>query len=134
VRLAVTSNTLPDRLGEGRFAAADFLREIEVALRGLRRPTTRTSRFGSWCWWTASTTARSRAGFRGRGGPLFTPQPLAGGYRKKYLRATSRRISLANAGVALLPADPTATRRAPFALGRPATVRQSRQRPSARLG
>jgi cell division protein ZapE len=29
VRLAATSNTLPDRLGEGRFAAEDFLREIQ---------------------------------------------------------------------------------------------------------
>ena len=29
VRLAATSNTLPDRLGEGRFAADDFLREIQ---------------------------------------------------------------------------------------------------------
>jgi cell division protein ZapE len=29
VRLAATSNTLPDRLGEGRFAATDFLREIQ---------------------------------------------------------------------------------------------------------
>jgi cell division protein ZapE len=29
VALAVTSNTLPDRLGEGRFAAQDFLREIQ---------------------------------------------------------------------------------------------------------
>lgn len=29
VRLAVTSNTLPDRLGEDRFAAQDFLREIQ---------------------------------------------------------------------------------------------------------
>lgn len=29
VKLAATSNTLPDRLGEGRFAAADFLREIQ---------------------------------------------------------------------------------------------------------
>lgn len=29
VRLAVTSNTLPDALGEGRFAASDFLREIQ---------------------------------------------------------------------------------------------------------
>ncbi len=29
VRLAATSNTLPDRLGEGRFATADFLREIQ---------------------------------------------------------------------------------------------------------
>ena len=29
VQLAATSNTLPGRLGEGRFAAADFLREIQ---------------------------------------------------------------------------------------------------------
>lgn len=29
VRIAATSNTLPDRLGEGRFAAEDFLREIQ---------------------------------------------------------------------------------------------------------
>ena len=29
VRLAVTSNTLPDQLGEGRFAADDFMREIQ---------------------------------------------------------------------------------------------------------
>nr|WP_235215653.1 cell division protein ZapE [Phaeacidiphilus oryzae] len=29
VRLAATSNTLPDKLGEGRFASADFLREIQ---------------------------------------------------------------------------------------------------------
>jgi cell division protein ZapE len=30
VMLAATSNTLPDRLGEERFAAADFLREIQA--------------------------------------------------------------------------------------------------------
>ena len=30
VRLAATSNTLPDALGEGRFAADDFLREIQA--------------------------------------------------------------------------------------------------------
>jgi len=29
VRIGVTSNTLPDRLGEGRFAADDFIREIQ---------------------------------------------------------------------------------------------------------
>jgi len=29
VRIAATSNTLPDRLGEGRFAADDFVREIQ---------------------------------------------------------------------------------------------------------
>ncbi|MGQ0837867.1 cell division protein ZapE [Actinokineospora sp.] len=30
VRVAATSNTLPDRLGEGRFAAGEFLREIQA--------------------------------------------------------------------------------------------------------
>ncbi|TCP55285.1 cell division protein ZapE [Tamaricihabitans halophyticus] len=30
VRIAATSNTLPDKLGEGRFAAEDFLREIHA--------------------------------------------------------------------------------------------------------
>ena len=30
VHVAATSNTLPDRLGEGRFAAEDFLREIQA--------------------------------------------------------------------------------------------------------
>jgi cell division protein ZapE len=30
VRIAATSNTLPDALGEGRFAAEDFLREIQT--------------------------------------------------------------------------------------------------------
>lgn len=30
VKVAVTSNTLPGRLGEGRFAAQDFLREIQI--------------------------------------------------------------------------------------------------------
>jgi cell division protein ZapE len=30
VRMAATSNTLPDKLGEGRFAATDFLREIQA--------------------------------------------------------------------------------------------------------
>ncbi|WP_345675261.1 cell division protein ZapE [Yinghuangia aomiensis] len=29
VKLAATSNTLPDKLGEGRFAAIDFMREIQ---------------------------------------------------------------------------------------------------------
>ena len=30
VHLAATSNTLPDKLGEGRFAAEDFRREIHA--------------------------------------------------------------------------------------------------------
>ncbi|MGH3465556.1 MAG: cell division protein ZapE [Kribbellaceae bacterium] len=33
VRLAATSNTLPDKLGEGRFQASDFLREIQGLAR-----------------------------------------------------------------------------------------------------
>jgi cell division protein ZapE len=33
VRLAATSNTLPGKLGEGRFATADFLREIQGLAR-----------------------------------------------------------------------------------------------------
>lgn len=33
VRIAATSNTLPDKLGEGRFAAVDFLREIHAMSR-----------------------------------------------------------------------------------------------------
>ncbi|WP_033291630.1 cell division protein ZapE [Amycolatopsis jejuensis] len=33
VRVAATSNTLPDKLGEGRFAAEDFLREIQALSR-----------------------------------------------------------------------------------------------------
>ncbi|WP_298212005.1 cell division protein ZapE [Ferrimicrobium sp.] len=34
--LVVTSNTLPDRLGEGRFGADDFLREIQGLARAFR--------------------------------------------------------------------------------------------------
>ena len=36
VRLAATSNTLPGKLGEGRFATADFLREIQGLLGVVR--------------------------------------------------------------------------------------------------
>ncbi len=34
VRLVATSNTLPDKLGEGRFATADFMREIQGLAAG----------------------------------------------------------------------------------------------------
>ena len=37
VRVAATSNTLPDALGEGRFAADDFLREIQALAAAVRR-------------------------------------------------------------------------------------------------
>jgi cell division protein ZapE len=57
VRLAATSNTLPDRLGEGRFAAEDFLREIQ----GL------STRF--------ETVRVDGPDYRHRGGPV-APTPL----------------------------------------------------------
>jgi cell division protein ZapE len=57
VRLAATSNTLPDRLGEGRFAAEDFLREIQ----GL------ATRF--------DTVRVDGPDYRHRGGPV-APTPL----------------------------------------------------------
>ena len=48
VSLAATSNTLPEQLGEGRFAAQDFLREIQTLARfsrpcGSTAPTTGTA-------------------------------------------------------------------------------------------
>ena len=36
VRVAATSNTLPEKLGEGRFAAEDFLREIQTLSQRFR--------------------------------------------------------------------------------------------------
>ncbi len=181
VRLAATSNTLPGRLGEGRFAAADFLREIHglaarfttVRIDGpdyrrreaaaAPRPASRdelaahlagddgdggcvTDDFGELVE-HLSTLHPSRYGalldgvghlvLRGvrpvddqnaalrlvvlvdrlydrsvpvlaSGVPvdrLFAPELLAGGYRKKYLRATSRLISLATQGAGLMNAD-----------------------------
>ncbi|HZU54771.1 MAG TPA: cell division protein ZapE [Actinocrinis sp.] len=178
VRLAATSNTLPDRLGEGRFAAADFLREIQglaarfvtlrIEGRDYRRReaaaapapaseadiaafldadepgrvvddfgeltdhlgTLHPSRYGALLDGVEAAALRGlrpiddqNAALRlvvlvdrlydrsipvlASGVPvdrLFTPQLLAGGYRKKYLRATSRLVSLASAGAALVPA------------------------------
>lgn len=178
VRLAATSNTLPDRLGAGRFAAADFLREIQslaarfvtvrIEGRDYRRreaaaapapaseadfaaflaadapgrvaddfeelidhlSTLHPSRYGALL---DGVDAAALHGLRpvddqnaalrlvvlidrlydrsipvlASGVPvdrLFTPELLAGGYRKKYLRATSRLVSLASAGAALVPA------------------------------
>ena len=37
VSVAATSNTLPEQLGEGRFAAQDFLREINTLAADFRR-------------------------------------------------------------------------------------------------
>lgn len=178
VRLAATSNTLPDRLGEGRFAAADFLREIQglaarftaVRIEGpdyrrrdgagapAPRPDRELTRYaergGAGCAEDGfddliehiSTLHPSRYGalldgvrsvvlhgmrpiddqnaalrlvvlvdrLYDRSIPVlasgvavdrvFAPELLSGGYRKKYLRATSRLISLARQGEALVGA------------------------------
>ncbi|MDQ1657710.1 MAG: cell division protein ZapE [Cryptosporangiaceae bacterium] len=165
VRIAATSNTLPGRLGEGRFAAQDFLREIQglaarfTAIRvdgpdyrhrdhaGAPDPltgaeVTRTGPGATLDDWDAlvahlATLHPSRYGalldgvsavhlrgvapvpdqsaalrivvladrlydrdipVRASGVPmeaLFAPDMLAGGYRKKYLRAISRLSALA---------------------------------------
>lgn len=176
VQLAATSNTLPDQLGEGRFAAADFLREIQglaarfTAVRiegpdyrrrdGASAPeplddevvrkhawvgpgdrfldefepltahlsTLHPSRYGALLDGVGSLgllglrpVEDQNAALRlvvfvdrlyDRSIPvlasgvaadrLFTPELLAGGYRKKYLRAVSRLISLTRAGAALV--------------------------------
>jgi cell division protein ZapE len=177
VQLAATSNTLPDQLGEGRFAAADFLREIQglaarfTAVRiegrdyrrrdgasapeplqdevvrkhadsGLDRDrflddfgqltahlsTLHPSRYGALLDGVYSLgllglrpVEDQNAALRlvvfvdrlyDRSIPvlasgvaadqLFAPELLAGGYRKKYLRAISRLISLTQAGSALV--------------------------------
>ncbi|GAA1209135.1 cell division protein ZapE [Prauserella alba] len=168
VFVAATSNTLPDKLGEGRFAAEDFLREIQALSskfgvvrvdgpdyrhRGLpeppaalsedalvasaeQRPGATLDEFDALCDHLASLhpSAYGRlvdgvqavhiSGVRAAddqaialrlvaladrlydraipvlvsGGSLdalFTPEMLAGGYRKKYLRAVSRLTALA---------------------------------------
>jgi cell division protein ZapE len=175
VQLAATSNTLPGQLGEGRFAAADFLREIQglsarfTAVRidgrdyrrrdGASAPepldedlvrkhgdrggpgafldgfdelvahlsTLHPSRYGALLDGVSSLgllglrpVEDQNAALRlvvfvdrlydrsipvlasgVRADRLFTPDLLSGGFRKKYLRAISRLISLAKAGTAL---------------------------------
>jgi len=167
VSVAATSNTLPDKLGEGRFAAADFLREIqalaarfevnridgpdfrhrdsppapdplgddELAAHAAAVPSSTLDDFTALCA-HLSTLHPSRYGALVRGVPavhlrdvrpaddqstalrlvvfadrlydcgvpvvvsgapvdaLFSAEMLAGGYRKKYLRATSRLVAL----------------------------------------
>ena len=167
VRIAATSNTLPDALGEGRFAAEDFLREIqalsarfevltiggpdyrhrdrvespralteEEVAAGVDREgglldhfvdvtrhlaTVHPSRFRAMLdgvtaiGWThvrpvsdqtvalrlvvlADRLYDERVPVFASGvplGQLFTPELLAGGYRKKYYRALSRLTALA---------------------------------------
>jgi cell division protein ZapE len=169
VRLAATSNTLPDRLGEDRFAAADFLREInqlaghfdvlriegpDYRHRGTPDPpapvtdaqllaavegaasaavddfvglldhlaTVHPSAYGPLVegidvagWRDVHTIDDQAVALRfvvlvdrlydrgvrvvASGIPLdevFTPDMLQGGYRKKYFRALSRLVALAN--------------------------------------
>ncbi|MFZ0324252.1 MAG: cell division protein ZapE [Actinomycetes bacterium] len=169
VRLAATSNTLPDRLGEQRFAADDFLREIQGLAahfdvlridgddyrhRGppaspmplgddaVRRraaadthatlddfsalmdhlATVHPSRYGALladvsvvCWTSVAPIADQAVALRlvvltdrlydrdvpviASGCPLdevFDADMLRGGYRKKYYRALSRLVALAN--------------------------------------
>jgi cell division protein ZapE len=174
VALAATSNTLPGRLGEGRFAAADFLREIQglsahfetlridgedyrhrglpqappppgedaVTRAAYRLPgaslddfpqllghlaAVHPSRYGALCAGLSAVcltgtcpvpdqaTALRLVVFADRlydrevpvlaaGVPfdrMFSEEMLAGGHRKKYLRAISRLTALARDGQAL---------------------------------
>ena len=167
VSVAATSNTLPEQLGEGRFAAQDFLREIntlakifstvriegpdyrhrdlppappplsdeEVAERAAAEPGATLDDFDALCAHLGSmhpsryltliegVTAVFLTGVHGvddqnvalrlvaltdrlydAGIPvvasgakldtIFSEEMLAGGYRKKYLRATSRLLAL----------------------------------------
>lgn len=175
VSVAATSNTLPDKLGEGRFAAEDFLREIqamaarfevhridgpdfrhrdsppapapvdddELTRRAQQLPGATLDDFDELCAHLSSvhpsrygalvegvravhvhglhpagdqSTALRLVVLADRlydadvpvvvsGAPLdalFTAEMLAGGYRKKYLRATSRLVALSRLG----PAEP----------------------------
>jgi cell division protein ZapE len=169
VSIAATSNTLPEQLGEGRFAAQDFLREIntlaalfttvriegpdyrhralppapqplsddEVTARAQARPGATLDDFDALCTHLATmhpsrylsliegVTAVHLTGVHrlddqsvalrlvsltdrlyDAGIPLvasgakldtvFSEEMLAGGYRKKYLRATSRLLALSS--------------------------------------
>lgn len=172
VSIAATSNTLPEQLGEGRFAAQDFLREIntlasifttvridgpdyrhrglppapqplsdeQVAARAEGTPGSTLDDFDALCGHLATMhPSRYQALIEGvtavhitgvhalddqsvalrlvaltdrlydAGIPVvasgakldtvFSEEMLAGGYRKKYLRATSRLLALTNAGM-----------------------------------
>ena len=171
VSIAATSNTLPEQLGEGRFAAQDFLREIntlaaifstvriegpdyrhrdlppvpeplsddEVAARAAKVPGATLDEFDALCAHLATmhpsryltliegvsavfitgvhpiddqNVALRLVSLTDRlydaGIPvvasgtkldtIFSDEMLAGGFRKKYLRATSRLLALTTAG------------------------------------
>jgi cell division protein ZapE len=174
VSVAATSNTLPEQLGEGRFAAQDFLREIaalakifttvriegpdyrhrglppapeplsddEVAARAAQVPGATLDGFDPLCQHLATmhpsryltliegveavfltgvhaltdqnvalrlVTLTDRLYDAGvpvvasgdKLDTVFSEEMLAGGYRKKYLRATSRLLALTAAGIEL---------------------------------
>ena len=174
VRLAATSNTLPGALGEGRFAAQDFMREIqglaarfqavriegedyrhrglpqaprpldddEVRAAGTSLPGAtlddfpdllthlaqlHPSRYAALIDGVTAACVRAVAPIEDQAAALrfvaladrlydrevpvltsgvpfdavFTPEMLAGGYRKKYFRAVSRLSALAREGQAL---------------------------------
>ncbi|MCB0929299.1 MAG: cell division protein ZapE [Mycolicibacterium insubricum] len=174
VSIAATSNTLPEQLGEGRFAAQDFMREIntlsaifttvriegpdyrhrglppapeplsddEVTARAAAVDAATLDDFDALCAHLATmhpsrylaliegVSAVNITGVHGlddqsvalrlvaltdrlydAGIPvvasgekldtIFSPEMLAGGYRKKYLRATSRLLALTAAGMEL---------------------------------
>ncbi|CAN5210768.1 cell division protein ZapE [soil metagenome] len=174
VSVAATSNTLPEQLGEGRFAAQDFLREIntlsqifttvriegpdyrhrglppapeplsddEVAARAAQVPGATLDGFDALCKHLATmhpsryltliegveavfltgvhalddqnvalrlVTLTDRLYDAGvpvvasgdKLDTVFSEEMLAGGYRKKYLRATSRLLALTAAGIEL---------------------------------
>ncbi|MYS79529.1 cell division protein ZapE [Streptomyces sp. SID5474] len=177
VKLAATSNTLPDKLGEGRFAAQDFMREIQglsarfealridgedyrhrglpaaptpiaddvVAKAAATAPegaalddfsallahlaTVHPSRYGAMLdgvtgiFWRGVRPVQDQATalrlvvladrmydrelpIVASGVPfdeLFTEEMVAGGYRKKYLRAISRLVAMAREGAELVP-------------------------------
>ncbi len=171
VSIAATSNTLPEQLGEGRFAAQDFLREIntlasifttvriegpdyrhrglppapeplsddEVAARAAGHPGATLDEFDALCAHLATmhpsryltliegvkcvyitavhpiddqnvalrlvalTDRLYDAGIPvvasgAKLDTIFSAEMLAGGYRKKYLRATSRLLALTSPG------------------------------------
>ncbi len=77
VRLAATSNTLPDKLGEGRFQASDFLREIQGLARALRRtPDRRRGLPAPWPAGRAGTAGRCRGRAHRRYGVRRQLRPL----------------------------------------------------------
>jgi cell division protein ZapE len=100
VSVAATSNTLPEQLGEGRFAAQDFLREINtlaamVCLTGVhtiedQNMALRLVALTDRLYDAGIPVLASGEKFDG----VFSEEMLAGGFRKKYLRATSRLLAL----------------------------------------